>query len=262
MAFRILYSPASDLSSATITSSSDGTSNTDDNAVDNRIGKFWRTDTDTTEWIKWDLVVSRAVDCVAIFNHNLTSSATVTFEGNATDSWGTPTVDESLTIATDSDGNVINRIGHFFTSDTLRYWRVTIDDPTNPDGYIQVGRIMFGSYYETTRDMTDDFRVEVLDPSQGERRPGEVPIINEADELAKFRRIRTSFEVVGQTEADKWETIFSTIGQRRPAAIWWTPATRPTKDMAYCYLATPLSMAHQFLNNYNIPSVLWEEKTR
>jgi len=259
MAFRILYNPASDLSSATISSSSDGSSNTDDNAVDNRIGKVWRTDTDTLEWIKWDLIVSRAVNCIGIFNHNLTSSATVTFEGNATDVWTSPTVDESLTVATNSDGVVIPRIGHFFTSDTLRYWRVTIDDPTNPDGYIQIGRIMFGTYYETTRDMSDDFRVEVLDPSEGADNPGEVPI---KSSLSRFRRIRTSFEIIGQAETDKWDAIFERIGQEKPAMISWTPATRPSKDTAYAYLKTPLGLAHQFVNNYSIASLVWEEKTR
>lgn len=262
MAFRILYNPASDLASATISSSSDGTSNTDDNAVDNRLGKVWRTDSDTLEWIKWDLVVSRAVNCVGIFNHNLTSSATVTFEGNATDVWTSPTVDETLTVATNADSVVIPRICHFFTSDTLRYWRLLIDDPTNPDGYIQIGRIMFGTYYETTRDMSDDFRVEVLDPSTGDRNPGEVPILDEDEDAQKFRRIRTSFEIISQTESDKWGAIFDKIGQSRPAMISWTPATRPTKDSAYTYLLTPLGLAHQFVNNYSIASLVWEEKTR
>ena len=149
MAFRILYNAASDLSSATITSSSDGTSNTDDNAVDNRVGKVWRTDTNTTEWIKWDFGSSKAVNCVGIFNHNLTAAATITFEGNATDSWGAPTVDESISVSTNSDGEVLGRIVHFFSSQTLRYWRVTIDDPGNTKSYIQIGRIIFGTYYES-----------------------------------------------------------------------------------------------------------------
>lgn len=261
MAFRILYNAASDASGATITSSSPvGSSNTDDNAVDNRVGKVWRTDLATTEWIKWDLGSAQDIDCVAILNHNLTASATITFELNSADSWTPPGFSESPTIATDSDGNVITRIGHMLASQQSYRWvRLTIDDPTNPDGYIQIGRVMFGAYYETTRDMSDDFRVEVIDPSEGDDKPGEVPI---RSELARFRRIRTSFEIVGQTESDKWEAIFDTIGMRKPAVIWWTPATRPTKDMAYCFLKTPLNLAHQFVSNYNIASLVWEEKTR
>ncbi len=263
MAFRILYSAASDLTTATITSSSDGSSNTDDNAVDNRVGKVWRTDSDTDEWIKWDLATAKDVDCVAIFNHNLTSSATVTIEGNSSDFWSPPTFSETLTLVSDSDSNVIARIGHFLASQqSYRWWRLKVTDPTNPDSYIQIGRIVFGAYYETTRDMSDDFRVEIIDPSAGERNPGEVPIVTEDDEKARFRRIRSSFEIVGQTEIDKWETIFGTIGNSKPAVVWWSPSDRPTKDMAYTYLVTPLSLAHQFISNYNIASLVWEEKTR
>jgi hypothetical protein len=260
MAFRILYNAASDRGANVITSSSDGTSNTDDNAVDDRVGKVWRTDTDTTEWIKWDLVVtSKNVDCVALIGHNLTASATVTFEGHTADSWGAPTVNETLTIATDSDSNVLPNIVHYFTQDTLRWWRVTIDDPTNPDGYIQVGRIMFGEYYEVTRDLSADMRVERVDPSEGTKAPGEVPVLTQK---ARFRRIRTTFQFVAQAEADKWDAIFDYVGNSKPALISWEPTTRPTKSSAYVYMLTPLTLAHQFSGYFDAAAIVWEEKTR
>lgn len=259
MAFRILYNPASDTSAATITSSTDGSSNTDDNAVDDRVGKVWRTDTDTAEWVKWDLVVTtKDVDCVAIINHNLTSGATVTFEGHTSDSWGAPTVNETLTVGTDADSNVIPRIVHYFTQDNLRWWRVTVDDPSNPDGYIQIGRIMFGEYYEVTRDLSSDAQVERIDPSEGTKSPGEVPVLTQKE---RFRRVRTSFQFVGQTETDKWDAIFDYLGNSRPALITWDTA-RANKDSAYVYLVTPLGLAHQFANYYDIASLVWEEKTR
>tara|TARA_R110000765_G_scaffold381453_2_gene472706 strand:+ start:871 stop:1650 length:780 start_codon:yes stop_codon:yes gene_type:complete len=259
MAFRILYNLASDLSTAVITSSSDGTVNTDDNAVDNRVGKKWRTDSDTLEWIKWDLVVSRAVDAVALLGHNLTSAATVEYENNATDSWGSPTTSEALAIATNADSVVIPRIIHFPVSATKRWHQFTFDDATNPDGYIQVGRIIFGEYFETTRDMSDDFRVEILDPSEGEEKPGEVPV---KTEKPRFRRISTSFELIDQTAVDKWSAIFDRIGNNKPCLISWTPSTRATEDSAYVYLKTPLALAHQFIQNYSIMRLVWEEKTR
>lgn len=259
MAFRILYDPASDLSTAVISSSSDGSSHADSNAVKASVGTTWRTDSDTTEWIKFDLVVTtKKVDCVSIQAHNLTSSATVTFEGNASDSWGSPTVDETLTVATDSDGSVIDRITHYFTQATLRYWRVTIDDPTNPDTYIQIGRVMFGEYYDTTRDITADLRVETLDPSEGVKSPGTVQAITEK---AAYRRIRTSFAFVSQTETDKWTAIFKRIGNNDPALICWD-TSRATKDSAYVYMITPLNLAHQFSSFYDIAAIVWEEKTR
>jgi len=259
MAFRILYNAASDLPSAVITSSSQGASNTDDNAVDDRVGKVWRTDSDTAEWLKFDLVVtSKKVDCVALLNHNLTSGATVTFEGHSADSWGSPTVEETLTVATDADGNVIDRIVHYFTQDNLRWWRVVIDDGSNSDTYIQIGRVIFGEYYQVTRDLSADMRVERVDPSEGAKIPGEVPVLTQK---ARFRRIRSSFQFIGQTEADKWDAIFDHMGNSRPAVITWD-TTRPTKSSAYVYLSTPLDLAHQFASYFDIMSLVWEEKTR
>ena len=259
MAFRILYDPASDLSTVSISSRSDGSNHPDDNAVKASVGAVWRTDGDQAEWIKFDLNdTTKKVDCVSILAHNLTAAATVTFEGNASDSWGSPTVDETLAVTTDSDGSVIDRITHYFTQATLRYWRVVIDDPDNPDTHIQVGRIMFGEYYDTTRDITADLRVETLDPSEGEKAPGTV---HDITEKAAFRRIRTSFAFVSQTETDKWAAIFKRIGNNDPALICWD-TTRATKDSAYVYMITPLNLAHQFSFFYDIAAIVWEEKTR
>ena len=273
MAFRILYDPASDISTAVISSSSDGSSHADDNAVKASVGKTWRTDSDTAEWIKWDLVATtNKVDCVTIQAHNLTKDATVTFEGNASDSWGSPPVDETIVgwnyqtnaentgkaASLDSDGNVIDRITHYFTQATLRYWRVTIDDPTNPDAYIQIGRVMFGEYYDTTRDITADLRVETLDPSEGVKSPGTVQAITEK---AAYRRIRTSFAFVTQAATDKWGAIFKRIGNNDPALICWD-TSRASIDSAYAYMITPLNLAHQFSSFYDIAAIVWEEKTR
>ena len=260
MAFRILYNAASDLSATVVTASSQGTSNTDGNVQDERVGKVWRTSSDTAEWIKFDLVVtSKKVDVIGIFNHNLTASAVVTLEGHTADSWGTPDVSETLTIATDGDGNVIPRIVHHFTQATKRWWRLTIDDPTNSDGYIQIGRVMFGEVYEVTREMGGDISVEHIDPSEGSKVAGEVPVMTQKP---RFRRIRTSFQFIGQTETDKWDAIFDYLGNSRPALISWDYANRPTQSSAYVYMSTPLSLAHQFSNYYDILALVWEEKTR
>ncbi len=259
MAFRILYNPASDLAAATITSTSEAGDNADGNIVNNKVGKKWRTTSDTAEWIKWDLGSSKVVDAVALLNTNLTSAATLKFEGHATDSWGTPTMDQTITIPTDADSNVLGRMVVFPTQQTLRWYRFTLDDPTNPDSYIQAGRAMFGQYYETTRDMSDDFAVELLDPSTGDDKPGEVPV---KTQKPRYRRISTSFEIVTQTEADKWAAIFEHIGNSRPALISWDQTTRVSEDAAYCFLKTPLGLAHQFLDRHSILRLVWEEKTR
>ena len=263
MAFRILYNAASDLSTATITSDSQAGDNVDDNIANNRIGKKWRTSSDTTEWIKWDMGSSTPVDVVGVFATNLqaaSAGASITFEGNATDSWGSPSIDESITIPTNADGAVLPRMVKFLSPQAnVRYYRITVDDPSNPATYIEIGRAMFGAYYETTRDISDGWRVEVLDPSTGDEKPGQVPVRTQKN---RFRRISCSFEIVGQTEADKWHAIFDHIGNSRPALISWNPAGRASEDSAYVYLKTPLDLVHQFIEQSTLQRLVWEEKTR
>ena len=113
-----------------------------------------------------------------------------------------------------------------------------------------------------TRDLSDDLRVELMDPSKQEgtaAAPG--TIAPGASQKNRFRRIRTSFQFVDQTETDKWSAIFEHLGNARGAAICWD-ADRPSKDSAYVFLATPMNLAHQVAAYYDVMSLVWEEKTR
>ena len=69
----------------------------------------------------------------------------------------------------------------FSTAQTARYWLIEIDDPTNPDGYIELGRVILAPGYQPTYNMQYGAAVRVVDPSEvqrsyggrvyGERRP-------------------------------------------------------------------------------------------
>jgi hypothetical protein len=92
------------------------------------------------EWIRRDLGSARQVTAVAIADHNISSGATIALAGNSADSWAAPAY--SLALAWAADTIVA------FLDQTYRYWRLEIDDPTNPDGYIEVGDWFLGSYFE------------------------------------------------------------------------------------------------------------------
>lgn len=104
---------------------------------DSRLSRVGRTLDDAAQWVKFDLGSAASVTHCIINGHNLTSGATVTLEGNATDVWTSPTVSESLTVA-----DVIYKT---FTGASLRYWRITIDDASNPDTYIQIASVFLGT---------------------------------------------------------------------------------------------------------------------
>lgn len=135
---RILWDDA--VATATLTASTEASNLPVENVQDSRLSQPWRTSALSDQTILIDAGSGNTInpDMVAVAGHNLTDGCTLKIQGNATDSWGSPTVDETVTHRDDV-------IVHFFTGSALRYWRLYIDDDSNGDGYIQLGRVMLGA---------------------------------------------------------------------------------------------------------------------
>jgi hypothetical protein len=113
------------------------------NMLDGRLSRIFKTDSSTTATIVFDCAAAVDVTSIVIANHNISSGVTtLKLQGNATDSWGAPSVDETLTW---SAGNIVKDI----TKVTYRYWRIHIVDAGNSDGFISIGRAWIGELYQT-----------------------------------------------------------------------------------------------------------------
>ena len=64
------------------------------NILDSRLSRIAKTDTNTTMTIVFDAGSSVTVDSISLANHNISNAAAIKFQGNATDAWGSPSVDE------------------------------------------------------------------------------------------------------------------------------------------------------------------------
>jgi len=94
-------------------------------------------------WIKADLVTAAAVLAGIVINHNAGAGGTFTLQGNATDAWSAPTVNQALS------GDAAIRIA-FISTQTLRYWRLVVNDCGNALGYGEVGVWFAGPYTQPT----------------------------------------------------------------------------------------------------------------
>ncbi len=94
-------------------------------------------------WLKADLVTAASVLAGIVINHNSGAGGTYTLQGNATDAWTAPTVNQALA----GDANI--RIA-FIAAQTLRYWRLVINDCGNALGYGEVGIWFAGPYTQPT----------------------------------------------------------------------------------------------------------------
>jgi hypothetical protein len=100
---------------------------------------------DNPNWIKISLDSAVSADCIAIYDHNFSSSAVITIQGNASDSWGAPTFSETVT------WNNCKILHYFASSQSFQYWRLVISDETNAAAYIQISELCLGEYLALSR---------------------------------------------------------------------------------------------------------------
>lgn len=235
------------------------------NALKDPPGQVWDTGSgqDGSQWWKNDLGSAKTISCFGAFAFNWSSAAVVRLQANATDSWGAPSYDQLLTLATDPDGNVYPRLVKLISpAQTFRWWRVTIDDAANPENRLKTGRFIAGQEYELSRNFTRGARISLGDPSTIKHLPGSLEQGQAIAFAKKFRRFTVGFKVVSATEAEKWEAILNKIGNSRPCVLMLDPTNNITKRSAYCYLVVDLELTWDLWTRFNIMSLVFEEKTR
>ena len=123
------------------------------------------------EWFAADLGVTRTVDGLALVDANLTPAATITIEASPSDAW--PGVfSASLTPWAAGDSGVL--LWFLLTPQSYRWWRLSIADPSNPSGYIEIGVAMLSPRFDfLTRPgaSSSPSRFTLVDPSLVEASP-------------------------------------------------------------------------------------------
>lgn len=144
------------------------------------LGKVARSADTTIESTRFDLDLGkdRTIRALALANHNLSSVATLRITAAATADFAVPIYDsgtveawpvvyplESLEWEDDNwwDGKYTaeEREGYTWTHVHIlaavvlaRYWRVEISDPTNTNGYVQIGRPFIGPCWQPENNMS------------------------------------------------------------------------------------------------------------
>jgi hypothetical protein len=100
------------------------------------LSRVWRSDTASGEYVIADAGVGNTLDfdVAAVLAHNLTGAATLTVKADNLGDWVTPAVSETL------DPTQTIPLKEIVGS-SYRFARIDADDPTNPWGYIEIGRL-------------------------------------------------------------------------------------------------------------------------
>jgi hypothetical protein len=104
--------------------------------------EYWKSGATTSINLVIDMSSATNNTLFVLADHNLTSSATLTLEANATDSWGAPSYTNTISPITDPIVEYIDQ--------TYRYFRIVVSDATNTDGFISIGKLYLGTYSEVS----------------------------------------------------------------------------------------------------------------
>ena len=102
------------------------------------------------------LAAEAEIDALVLYDHNLTSGATIHLYGDDAATFdtdgGSPQVDETITWAA---GKILHYLA---TADrTKKYWQLQITDAANPDVFVEIGEIYLGGYAELSRNYRPGF---------------------------------------------------------------------------------------------------------
>ncbi len=104
------------------------------------------------DYVHFDLGTAHDITFCALLHPSDTSwpvsaSGTVTLEGNNIDAWGSPAVTKTLEAG---QFGAFGFLGDDGSTNSYRYWRIKISDPTNPGNAdsIKIEHIYLGDYFE------------------------------------------------------------------------------------------------------------------
>lgn len=203
-----------------------------ENLQDRQIVRIWR-NAQTSAQIDVDFGQGRLVNFVALIKHSLSQLATIRFrfsneadfstnvyDSGTFDAW--PVLEEFGTLpwGVFQWGGFLNpEIAAEYTISTFdvldeavvaRYLRIDMSDASNPEGYIQAGRLISGPAYQPSINYANGVEFEFIDESRVTKSRGGQTFV---DEVERYRRMR--FELINIPEAEMFSNVFNQIDRLR-----------------------------------------------
>jgi len=180
-----------------------------------------------------------AIQAFALKKHNFSPSAVVKIQGNATDSWGSPSVDVTLTVAT--------LMAYFWsTPQTYQYWKLDIVDSAPVAAYLEAGRIFLGPYFSPSINLSIGYKKTIEDPSDVMTSSGGQIVTNQK---TRFRTKALSFENLPAADEADFEEMFLDRGIGREF-FYTRDRALPNTTTMYVRFGSKPSISHVFGEEY------------
>lgn len=209
--------------------------------------KTWRSTGITSENIVIDSGLGNTItgSALIISKHNLTSSVVITLQGNATDSWGSPTFSQVQTYDHNDDTIFI---ANTTATASYRFWRIVIADSTNTNSYIEIGRVFFGNGLLVDKGASDSFSETVQNTTlTSYSNNGQAY----SDIGYTYREFDLFFPFFEDTMKQSVKTMFATIGKHKPIFVVIDSENIDKLQIRYCIITSDESYTHLPTANYN-----------
>ena len=225
----------------------------EENLQNQRLAKRWRSTDPSAQTIVCNLGSAQAVNTIAILGHNISSAATLTIEAHTSDSWGSPSYTTSLTYTA---GAILKYLS---AAQTYQYWRFTVDDGSNADGYVEVGRFWLGDYISIDPSSLYGFTVT-------KRRSDQVVYGRDRQKFATegvgWRRFSFSFPRTGGTALTNVLTMIDTVGAHGSVIFSNFDSIRTYEivEPCLCSIVGDVTFSHARFQKYRYSMVLEEDR--
>lgn len=153
-------------------------------------------------------------------NIQISPTATLKLQASETNVWNTPNFSTNIT----HDDEVIYHIDEDFISPTAeRYWSFQMVDKDNPNGYLEIGAMLLGDFFQTDQGVVHfPLSRNFVDRSETVFSQGGQTFANI---LEKTERFRLSYSHLSKTEVEEFETFFKDVGTSVPFFIQLDPSS-------------------------------------
>jgi hypothetical protein len=214
----------------------------------------WRSTGVDDEGVVIDIKTEDAIDSVVVMTDGindirLSPSATVSLQGNATDEWTSPALDQALTY--DETNELYS---HYFTTDqSYRYWRIYVDDPGNPFGFIELSKIVLAKSTILTQGPNKGFTYGLEDQSsQSSTDFGHVY----TDQFPVKKSLEFEYELITLSDMETLADLYLRVGSKKAVAVALdTQEEAFDKDRFFVYgkLQGSVDVKHSTFTFFNMP---------
>lgn len=142
--------------------------------------QVWRATGCAAEWLAWDFGEGVFIDAMMIVTHNLspTGMLRLRLASTAVDVTAAPAIDSGLVSGWPASGKPLLTDWPAWLSlvraanpSPYRYGRLDIEDPDNPAGYVEVGRLMAGPSFVPAVNVDPNPSLGLITPDEAGRTP-------------------------------------------------------------------------------------------